>query len=59
MACTKGLKGPNLHLTKTLSTELCLTTERLLGNQTVRADRAGVHLILNHVTELEEVSDTM
>ena len=40
VAGTEGLQCPDFHLTKALATELSLTTKRLLGNQTVRADRA-------------------
>jgi len=58
MAGTEALKSPNLHLSKTLSTELSLTTKWLLSDERVRTDRTGMHLILNHVTELQEVGDT-
>ena len=57
MGCAKGLDGPDLHLSEALSTKLSLTTERLLGNHTVRTNGAGVHLVLDHVAELQEVSD--
>ena len=32
-----------------ISTELCLTTKRLLRNNGVRTDRTGMHLIFNHM----------
>ena len=58
MAGTEGLQCPDLHLSETLSTELGFTAERLLSDETVRADGTGVHLVLNHVTQLEEVGNT-
>ena len=36
-------------LQEILTTELCLTTKRLLSNKGVRTDRTGMHLIFNHV----------
>ena len=33
MRSTECLKCPNLHLSETLSTELCFTAERLLGDE--------------------------
>ena len=44
---------PALHLPKPLSAELCLTSQRLLGDQRVRAGRAGMDLIINKMMELE------
>jgi hypothetical protein len=38
VAGSEGLQCPYLHLTEALATELCLTTERLLGNEAVRAN---------------------
>ena len=58
MSGTVCLQCPNLHLSETLTTELSFTSKRLLGNQAVRTDRTGVHLIIDHVTELHEVSHT-
>ena len=55
MAGAEGLKSPNLHLTKTLTTELGLTSKRLLRDEAVRTNATGVHLVFDHVTELEEV----
>ena len=57
MACAECLKSPDLHLSETLSAELCLTAEWLLRDERVRADRACVHLVLDHVTEFQEVCD--
>ena len=56
MTCTEGLDGPNLHFSETLSTKLRLTTKRLLRDERVWTDGAGVHLVFNHVTKLQEVS---
>ena len=36
---------------------LSLTAKRLLRDQRVRPDGTSVHLIVDHVTELEEVGD--
>ena len=33
MASAKCLESPNLHLTKTLASELCFTTKRLLSDE--------------------------
>ena len=58
VAGTEGFECPDLHLTETLTTKLCLTAKRPLSDKTVRADRARVHLVLNHVAKLKEVGDT-
>src|SRR5690606_36559735 len=44
-----------LHLAEALATELSLTTERLLGDQRVRARRACVDLVVHEVVELQDV----
>ncbi len=49
---------PDFHLSEALSTKLRLTSERLLGNQRVRADRAGMHLVLDHMAEFEHIDHT-
>ena len=33
VGCAIGFESPNFHFSKSLSAELCLTAERLLGNQ--------------------------
>ena len=58
MRSTECLDCPDLHLSETLTTELCLTTKWLLSDERVRTDRTSVHLVLYHVTELQEVCDT-
>ena len=55
MAGTEGLECPDLHLSESLSAELCLTSERLLCDEAVRADASSVHLVFHHVSELEHV----
>src|SRR5678816_983910 len=50
-----GLERPDLHLTEALAAELGLATERLLGDEAVRAGRPGVDLVLDEVVELEHV----
>src|SRR5882762_4366224 len=42
---TVGFEGPHFHFAETLTAKLGFTTQRLLGNKTVRSDRTGVHLI--------------
>src|SRR5450631_3227296 len=46
-----GFEGPHFHFTESLTTELCLTTQRLLCNETVRPDTAGVHFIIHHMVQ--------
>src|SRR3954453_23630583 len=50
-----GLEGPDLHLAEALATELGLATERLLGDEAVRAGGPRVDLVLDEVVELEHV----
>ena len=50
-----GLERPHLHLTEALSTELRLTTERLLGDHRVRAGRTRVDLVVDQVVQLQDV----
>ena len=52
-----GLHRPDFHLAETLTAELRLTTERLLGDERVRTDRARVDLVVDQVVELEHVHD--
>ena len=42
MCCAECFKRPNFHFSETLTTELCLTTKRLLSNKGVRTDKAGL-----------------
>src|SRR5450830_296105 len=49
------LQGPYFHFSKALATELCLATDRLLGNESVAASRARVHLVFGQVNQLEDV----
>ena len=49
------LERPHLHLTETLTAELRFTAEGLLRNERVRTDRAGVHLVIDHVAQFEHV----
>src|SRR5690606_16062458 len=50
-----GLQRPHLHLTEALTTELRLTTERLLGDHRVRARRTRVDLVVDQVVQLQDV----
>ena len=52
---TVCLECPYLHLSESLAAELRFTAERLLGDEAVRTDRTGVHLVIYHVTEFHEV----
>src|SRR5690349_14921222 len=55
---TECLDRPHFHFSETLTTELCLTTQRLLRDEGVRTDRTCVHLIVNKVTEFQHVCHT-
>ena len=46
---------PDFHLTESLATKLCLTTKRLLRNQTVRSGRTCMHLVVDEVVQLQHV----
>ena len=50
-----GLERPDLHLAEALAAELGLAAEGLLGDHRVRAGRARVDLVVDHVGELEHV----
>ena len=58
VCCTVCFQCPNLHLTETLATELGFTAQRLLGNQTVRTGRTGVHFFINQVVQFQIVHHT-
>ncbi|MNZ86322.1 hypothetical protein D3C78_1051400 [compost metagenome] len=49
---------PHFHLPETLTTELRLTTQRLLGNQAVGTSGTRVHLVVHQVVQLEHVHVT-
>src|SRR5712691_279946 len=49
------LERPHLHLPEPLAAELRLPAQRLLGDERVRTDRAGVDLVVDEVGELEHV----
>src|SRR5262245_40745310 len=53
-----GIERPHLHLAQPLAAELGLATERLLGDQRVRARGAGVNLVVDQVVELHHVHHT-
>src|SRR5258708_14794929 len=46
---------PDFHFAEALSTELRFTAQRLLGDERVRSDRAGVDLVVDQVRKLEHV----
>src|SRR4051812_20362225 len=46
------LESPHFHLSETLAAELRLAAERLLRDERVRPDRAGVDLVVHQVREL-------
>ena len=45
MRSTEGFEGPDLHLSETLATKVGFTAEGLLGDEGVRTDGTGVHLV--------------
>src|SRR5690606_29367595 len=49
------LESPDLHLSESLSAELRLPGERLLGHERVRTDAARVDLVVHEVRQLEHV----
>ena len=50
-----GLQRPHLHLAEALAAELRLAAQRLLGDERVRAGRAGVDLVVDEVEQLQDV----
>ena len=50
-----SFERPDFHFSEALTTVLGLTTERLLRNHRVRAGRAGVDLVFDHVVKLDYV----
>ena len=58
IGCPESFQCPDFHFSKALATKLCLTPQRLLGNQRVRTYRAGVHLIVHHVGQFQHINDT-
>src|SRR5690606_9429453 len=58
VGCAVRLDCPDLHLTESLTTELSLTTERLLRDEAVRSNRTSVDLIVDKVVQLEHVHDS-
>src|SRR5690606_25449769 len=58
VGCAIGFQCPHFHFTEALTTKLCLTTQRLLGNKAVWASRTGMNLVLDEVCQLEHVHQT-
>ena len=52
---TISFKCPDLHLTKSLTTELRLTTQGLLGHQGIRPCRAGMHFVVHQMVKLQHM----
>ena len=50
-----GFHRPHFHLAEALATELRLATQRLLGDERVRANAARVDLVVDEVVQLEHV----
>src|SRR6266849_7386269 len=50
-----SFERPHLHLAETLTAELRLAAQRLLGDQAVRPDRAGVDLVVDEMMELQHI----
>jgi len=53
-----GLKRPHLHFAEALATELRLAAQRLLSNEAVWANRAGMDLVVDKMMQLEHVDVT-
>ena len=50
-----GFERPNFHFAEALTAELRLAAERLLRDKAVRADRAGVDLVVDKMVELQHI----
>src|SRR6185437_2499556 len=50
-----GFERPDFHFAEALAAELRLAAQRLLGDERVGADRAGVDLVIHEVAQLEHV----
>src|SRR5262245_2978480 len=50
-----GFERPHLHLAEALSAELSLAAERLLGDQRIGTDRAGMDLVVDEVMQLQDI----
>ena len=55
IGCTITLERPHFHLSESLSSVLCLTSEWLLSHHRVWTNRAGMDLIFYEVMELEHI----
>ena len=55
VCCAVSFQRPHFHLTEALTTELSLTTQRLLSNQAVRTGRTRMHLVINQVVQFQHV----
>src|SRR5512137_2943810 len=58
MSCTECLKCPYFHFPKPLSSKLCFTAKRLLGDKGIRSDRTGMHFIVNHMAKFHHIDYT-
>ena len=50
-----GFQRPDFHFAEALAAELRLAAQRLLGDQRVRPDGAGVDLVVHQVRQLQHV----
>jgi hypothetical protein len=50
-----GLEGPDFHFAEALAAVLGLAAQRLLGDERVRTDRAGVDLVRHKMVQLHHV----
>ena len=50
-----GFQRPDFHFAEALAAVLRLAAQRLLGDERVRTDRAGVNLVRDQVAELHHV----
>src|SRR5437763_1085213 len=55
MRSAVGLKRPDLHFSETLSAKLGFSTKRLLRNQRIWADRAGMDLVVHKMRQLQHI----
>jgi hypothetical protein len=52
-----SFQRPDFHFAETLTTELRLAAQRLLGHQRVRTGGTGVHLVVDQVMQLQHMHD--
>ena len=55
VSCAVCFEGPDFHFAEALAAELRLAAQRLLRDQRIRSDGAGVDLVVDQVRQLQHV----